>query len=407
MIEQIRFPECLRSTDFKTFEGLLKIMCGGLKDDIENITNLRDFSKCPDHMLPILCEYIGCPYFSEATVEVNRLILKNWWYLMRNKGTITAFQIATSLALLANDKYNNSVSVYSRVVELFLDKSTGEIYINILYDGVTQEFTLQQEIWIKKLTSYITPAGFRIIFSPSTFLKNFLEVDINHEVWALKYTYGVAPNSTVGLTTLSDTTIKFDSIYNTLQTNNLLNESGNPICPYIQTESNDPAPFGRYNVRSETCLECEYMEECKAFGVLGIGNQEFSGVGQLKGDTTKDPSFVDRTFNIETVYQNDYQWMVISPEGSVPYELVKKWCYQPLSKPQYIYVYNTTLPNEDPLYQPEFYQGIKLGNISEIEYLNKTTYVITINGENNQYPEFAQGISGQLMQFNIKSRDFR
>ena len=421
IIDLLRMPECLRSNDFKTFEGLLKLLGTSIKSDIDDITDLKDYSKCASHMLPLLAQSIGCPYFSNTTVDTNRLIIKNWWHMMRYKGTIPTLQLATSLALLAYDtSKGNDPDLYSRSVEIISDSVTGELYVRVVYQQIDnsnqtisqKELDMEQQAWIEELVQYVKPAGYRITYVPSQFIKSFLEVDIKHDVRVIAYTYNVTAQSGVGLTTLSDRTIKFDSIYKTLLDNNLLDINGNAICPHIPeatgTTGSGGTPFGRYNNKSTICQGCEYKNECEAVAILGIGAQELSGAGTLSGIQSQEPSMVERAQNIECLYSSDYTWIVTSPKGSVPYGMVKSWKENPSSKPTYFYVYNTTMPGATvPKYQQDYYQGIKIGEIEELTYNNMDTYTIKIDYEHNQYPEYVKGVSGQKIQFNIEPRDFR
>ena len=76
MAFDFRLPEYMRSTDFKVFEGLFKILSGAIKFDIDEITDLKDVLSCPEHMLELLANSIGCPYFTETSPKINREIIR-------------------------------------------------------------------------------------------------------------------------------------------------------------------------------------------------------------------------------------------------------------------------------------------------------------------------------------------
>lgn len=79
----------------KIFEGALDLMYR----DIEILSYLRDFDKCPDEYLPYLCEMLGVVYEPSIPHEYQRRFLKNHVFLKRKKGTETAIKyLAKELA---------------------------------------------------------------------------------------------------------------------------------------------------------------------------------------------------------------------------------------------------------------------------------------------------------------------
>lgn len=263
MAFDFRLPESLRTTDFKVFEALFKIMFGAIKKDINGITDLKDINKCAEHMLPLLSNLVGCDYFSDTTPEVNRLIIKNWWWLMKNKGSISAIQTAASLGLVAYDA-NQSGSInnvmYGRTIETVVDQVTGEIYIRVAYQQLDNENIEEQKNWILKLIEYVKPAGYKISLVPSEFTKAFINLISKDNVKILQTTYTVDYQS--GLSH-----INFD-----------VNETSIPeACA---------SKFGHYNdanVVGNPCIvigagECPYRLQCKEFVEKGMGQQEISGL---------------------------------------------------------------------------------------------------------------------------------
>lgn len=282
--DNLKLPEYLRSTDFKTFEGLMKVLFGSIKKDIDYIPELKDYENCPEHMLPILAQSIGCPYFNATTPYVNRLIIKNWWWMMKNRGTLPAIEMATSLAMLAYNKVLNSnqINIYGRTIELYFDITVGLIYIRDFYQTSETDSTISQEQWIKDIVKYVLPAGFKFVSLPSEFTKVFLEANTEHVVRIIQLEYNPILQSGVGLTILSDTTKTFKDIYTTIA--NILDSNGVPHCP-------NGLVFGEYNPEDKyydmtnptspvqtnyKCSSCPYASACEAFTTLGMGQQELT-----------------------------------------------------------------------------------------------------------------------------------
>lgn len=292
--DNLKLPEYLRSTDFKTFEGLMKVLFGSIKKDIDYIPELKDYENCPEHMLPILAQSIGCPYFNATTPYVNRLIIKNWWWMMKNRGTLPAIEMATSLAMLAYNKVLNSnqINIYGRTIELYFDETEGIIYIRGFYQTSETDSTISQEQWIKDIVKYVLPAGFKFVSLPSEFMKVFLEAQTEHIVRIIKLQYDSLLQSGVGLTVLSDTTKTFQDIYTIISGGisgipTILDINGVPQCP-------NGLVFGEYNPEDKyydmtdpsnpvqtnnKCSDCPYATACEAFTTLGIGQQELNQLG--------------------------------------------------------------------------------------------------------------------------------
>ena len=119
MAFSFRLPDNLRSTDFKVFEALYKIMFGAIKKNINEITDLKDINRCPDYMLPELASSVGCPYLTNTSPYANRQLIKYWWVTIRSKGTESAIRTMAALGLLCYDSINtyvNDIVVYRQAL---------------------------------------------------------------------------------------------------------------------------------------------------------------------------------------------------------------------------------------------------------------------------------------------------
>ena len=200
MAFDFRLPEYMRSTDFKVFEGLFKILSGAIKFDIDEITDLKDVLSCPEHMLELLANSIGCPYFTETSPKINREIIRQWWWMMRNKGTIDGLQTATSLGLMAYDSAKGTQLediMYGRSVDILVDQNTGEIYIRVVYQTIDEDSEKEQYDWIYKFIEYVRPAGFRIEYIPSQFTKAYVNMIFKHQVEVRNMKYRVDRHSAI------------------------------------------------------------------------------------------------------------------------------------------------------------------------------------------------------------------
>jgi hypothetical protein len=278
MIDNITvLPEVLRTTDFKVFEGMWKIVSGSVKADIDNITNLKDWEYCPDHILHLLAGSIGCPYFNETSIRANRYIIKNWWTLMKQKGTISSFILAVQLALLAYFESEGAISeIADNSVDIISDPVTGITYIRVSYESnADTALQAKQQKWINKLLEYVRPAGSFVTLIPSTFVSAFLSTDISHDIKVESFTYSSAIQSAVGLTSIRTT----NATYNIATILNELNPILTGGFPDTSKVTNCLEPhFGLYNSNSTVCAACAYKTQCEIFSILGLGAQEVTTV---------------------------------------------------------------------------------------------------------------------------------
>lgn len=179
----VRLPEAYRSTDFKTFEGLSKIILSEAKFDIDRLTRLNDSEHCPEHLLSLLCNKIGMPYFTNAIPAVNRQILRCWRWMIKNKGSQPAIKLMSSLAMMsfvenAEDistiiYYTNTVDVYLRTFktlesgESFENYTRIRNYIQIFYETIPGFTNSEIEDRILEYINYVRPASWRVVFQPA------------------------------------------------------------------------------------------------------------------------------------------------------------------------------------------------------------------------------------------------
>lgn len=282
----LNLPENLRTTDFKVFEALYNIVLETLKNDINRITDLKNVDKCVSHMLPYLSNSIGAPYFNDTTPEVNREIIKNWWWLMKNKGTLRALQTAALLGLMAfnaqyNKQNNTAISLLDRSVDILTDPNTSEIYVRISYQNLDEMHRKEQENWITTLINYVRPAGFRINLSPSQFVRAFLNITSQHNLYVYRTSVN-ATSSTVsdasmivynfndGDTTNSNVGSRY--AYKTINLNDKISTCTSGFGFYVE---DNPIIDGKPSIPTP-CSTCSLKTYCKEFTTYGVGQEELT-----------------------------------------------------------------------------------------------------------------------------------
>lgn len=182
-----RLPDAYRSIDFKTFEALAKIVLGAIKGDINKITSINNASTCPDHLLPLLADKVGMPYFTETLPYVNRQIIKNWWWAIQHKGTEASMKMMSCFAIMTFIKTNSGIKSmlsYLSSVEVFLKQYTTSVvddtqvyqynikpYIEVLYEKLTDVSQEKQEERLLQFLNLVRPASWKIVFKPSSIVR--------------------------------------------------------------------------------------------------------------------------------------------------------------------------------------------------------------------------------------------
>lgn len=95
-------PWVLRqSRDMQAFCKVLDLLLNDYKTDVDYWVNLIDFDGCPDNLLPLLASYVGYKYDYKETYKTNRLIIKNYPNMIRNRGSEIGMRLAMALSVNA------------------------------------------------------------------------------------------------------------------------------------------------------------------------------------------------------------------------------------------------------------------------------------------------------------------
>ena len=93
-------PWVLRqSRDIQVYCKLIDLLINDFKTRADNWISLIDFETCPDNLLPLLASYVGWKYDYEESYDANRLIIKNYPNMMRNRGNEIGISLATALSV--------------------------------------------------------------------------------------------------------------------------------------------------------------------------------------------------------------------------------------------------------------------------------------------------------------------
>lgn len=155
------------SRDYRVFLRMLGVLLTVFKDNIDSFVSLYSAEDCPDGMLPLLADMVGYKYDEGFSVENNRILIKYFPYLLRNRGSEYGIKLATALSLNTSVSAGYAYSVDNIVV--LYDRPTGLIRIFYPYT----------ELINMDLIEVVRPVGTRIELVPSSISQTTEEFDLN------------------------------------------------------------------------------------------------------------------------------------------------------------------------------------------------------------------------------------
>lgn len=90
-----------QSRDMQAFCKIFDLLLNGFKTNVDYYINLIDFDGCPDNLLPLLASYVGYKYDYTESYDTNRLIIKHYPEMIRNRGSEVGISLATALSVNA------------------------------------------------------------------------------------------------------------------------------------------------------------------------------------------------------------------------------------------------------------------------------------------------------------------
>lgn len=164
------------SRDYRVFLRLASILLSVLRDNIGSVPSLYSADDCPEVMLSLLASMVGYSYDSSRSVESNRMIIKYFPLLLRNRGSKLGIKIAAALSL-------NSLNEAPQY-------SLSNIIIEFDYEkGLIKVYYPQADALCRDLIEVVRPIGLRIEMIPSFISNNtdeirvFADLESEVEIW--------------------------------------------------------------------------------------------------------------------------------------------------------------------------------------------------------------------------------
>lgn len=167
------------SRDYQVLLKLLDLVVVASKADSDNFINLINPDKCPDKMLPYLASYVGYNYDYNETYDANRVIIKYFNQLIRNRGNRVGILLACTLAINAIGEKHDVELLSSFRVEY--EKETNTVNIFVYYKNYLRK--------MRELLEVVRPIGTRIRLIPADAINTVDKINIHDYVNVAKSDY--------------------------------------------------------------------------------------------------------------------------------------------------------------------------------------------------------------------------
>lgn len=183
------------SRDYRVFLRQLGMLATVFKFNIDQYPSLYSADNCPEHMLPLLATMVGYTYKDTRSVSANRKIIKEFPYLIRNRGSAKGIKAAVVLSINTTP----GITHYYSEESIILDINVEDGLINIYYPRV--------DVIDWDLIEVVRPVGMTINLFPSDMSTVFETLQIRDKVKVVnrnKIYDDASMDSTVGYSVNTD-----------------------------------------------------------------------------------------------------------------------------------------------------------------------------------------------------------
>lgn len=156
------------SRDYQVFLNLVDLVVNNIYTKTGNMQDLLNPDNCPNEFLQLLTNYVGYDYDYLEEYDVNRIIIKYFTKLLKNRGSKTGIMLAVSLAnISAKHQSTLDLNKYSSIDVVEIEKDDEKQKVINVYVHNTEYLTK-----LTYLLDRVRPAGVKIRILPSTVLSN-------------------------------------------------------------------------------------------------------------------------------------------------------------------------------------------------------------------------------------------
>lgn len=181
IIESKNFiPSVMRqSRDIQAFCKIFDLLINNYKTKIDYWISMIDFDSCPDKYLPLLASYVGYKYDYTETPNTNRLIIKHYPEMIRNRGSKIGISLATALSVNALGTIDKVEALNMFNIEMA--NTEGRIKIYIYFPANLTK--------VRDLLEVVRPAGCGMELVPAEIIQTVDAIKIHTYAHSTKYPY--------------------------------------------------------------------------------------------------------------------------------------------------------------------------------------------------------------------------
>lgn len=190
------------SREYQVFLKLLDLVINASKSEVDNFVDLINPDKCPNHMLPLLASYVGYEYDYNESYDANRIIIKHYNSLIRNRGSAIGISLAVALSITATGKFDD-ISLVT-LFRVGYNREINKINIYLYFPDYISK--------IKDLIEVVRPAGTRYEIIPAESVSTIEQIQIhdyitmeNMEDYIKSDRYKVSEKTRVGFSEIAGT----------------------------------------------------------------------------------------------------------------------------------------------------------------------------------------------------------
>lgn len=170
-----------QSRDIQALCKVLDLLINSFKTNSDYWVNLIDFDSCPDQLLPLLASYVGYKYDYTESYDTNRLIIKHYPEMIRNRGSEIGMALATALSVNALGEIDKVEAL--NMFHINYERSEKKIKIYIYFPSNLSK--------IRDLIEVVRPAGCGLELIPADVIQTIDGIQIHSYEYGTKYPYDI------------------------------------------------------------------------------------------------------------------------------------------------------------------------------------------------------------------------
>lgn len=170
-----------QSRDIQSLCKILDLLINSFKTNSDYWINLIDFDSCPDQLLPLLASYVGYKYDYTESYDTNRLIIKHYPDMIRNRGSEIGMALATALSVNALGEIDKVEAL--NMFHINYEKTEKKVKIYIYFPSNLSK--------IRDLIEVVRPAGCGLELIPADVIQTIDGIQIHSYEYGTKYPYDI------------------------------------------------------------------------------------------------------------------------------------------------------------------------------------------------------------------------